>query len=77
MKGINLIMLNYDTVLEAVQEYLDRRMTTPPIVLGIGVSSCGSWSPYKVIDTQGNTTVTGEMEARIQEPVGFLKGGST
>lgn len=77
MKGINRIMLNYDTVLEAIQEYLDRRMTTPPIVRGVGASMCSTWTPYKVIDAQGNTTVAGELEVRIQEPVEFLKGNKT
>jgi hypothetical protein len=72
MKGINILRLNHATVLEAVQEYLSKRMVGEPLVVGIGAGECTTWNAYSTADQ-----INGMMEVRFQDPVGFLKGEKT
>jgi hypothetical protein len=77
MKGTNVLNLNYATVMEAIQEYLTKRMVEQPVVRGIGAMGCSGWSAHPVEDAQGNITTTGTLEVRFTEPVDFLKGVKT
>lgn len=77
MKGINTLNLNYETVMDAVTEYLAKRMVTPPVVRGIGAMGCSGWSAHITTDaTTGRiqAPTSGTLEVRLQDPVEFLQG---
>jgi len=68
MKGTNEFSLNYETVLEAIQEYLEKRMVTAPVVKSISTTYCPSW-----VHGEGITNY-GSMSVHVQDPVDFLEG---
>jgi hypothetical protein len=62
MKGINAIIINYETLLEALQEYLDKRLVEKPVVLKVSASA------YM------NDVNKPELHVVLQENGDFLKG---
>lgn len=48
MRGNNTLHLNEATIIEAVQEYLDKRYTPTPKVTGIDLSSDYTGKTFKV-----------------------------
>lgn len=67
MKGVNTITLNYETVVEAVTEYLAKRMVTPPIVRSVMSQSFFN----------NSSESNGKLLIEIQHPIEFLQGSKT
>jgi hypothetical protein len=68
MIGTNTIHLNHATVLEALQEYFNKRLVLKPVIKSIVVQNAIHW---------GHTTTPpdyGHIEVRVQDNGAFLEG---
>lgn len=70
MKGNNVIKINHETMIEALQEYFNKRLVLQPVVKSIYTFGCSSWS-----HTTDSSTDAGFMEVKIQDNGSFLEGG--
>jgi hypothetical protein len=69
MIGTNIIQINHATVLEALQEYFNKRLVQKPVIKSIATQSCNSWT-----HTTDAACDFGRLEVRIQENGAFLEG---
>jgi hypothetical protein len=67
MKGTNSLELNHDTVMEAIQEYLDKRLVEKPVVTRIYSSNLSG----------GIDNGQGTMTVALQTNKDFLEGGKS
>ncbi len=67
MKGVNVIELNHGTVMEAIQEYMDKRLVEKPVVVNIS-----SLNLHGGIDTGQGT-----MAVALQTNKDFIDGAKT
>lgn len=75
MKGTNILKLNYETVTEAIQEYLNKRLTEMPVVIGVSVGNCANWNLAPTVPPL--YPGYGTMDITVQENGDFLRGKKT
>lgn len=75
MKGTNMLRLNYETVTEAIQEYLNKRLTEMPVVIGVSVGNCTNWNIVPTVPAV--YPGYGTMDITVQENGDFLRGKKT
>ena len=67
MKGTNHININYETTLEALQEYFDKRLVDKPVVTSINLNGA-CW-----MDMAGDIrSVPGEIKVRVVDNETFM-----
>ena len=50
MKGINKLEINRETLIEALQEYFDKRLVIKPVVTTISSMAHGEWADHNTLN---------------------------
>jgi hypothetical protein len=72
MKGTNILRVNHETVIEALQEYFDKRLVLKPVVKAISTSNCTNWT--QITDAEKDFD---RLEVWVQDNGAFLEGSKT